>query len=72
MRLKKLFVLLLLTDEEIKKFDCRTSLENTYELLNGQRLVVGKERFLCPETLFKPAYVGLECEGIIEIFLTPS
>ena len=53
-------------DEEIKKFDCRKSLENTYELSNGQRLVVGKERFLCPETLFKPAYVGLECEGIIE------
>jgi actin-related protein len=35
-----------------------------YELPDGQVITVGNERFRCPETLFKPSFIGLEQAGI--------
>merc|ERR1719297_490873 len=40
------------------------ALEKEYELPDGNTVVVGTERFRCPEVLFNPALVGMEQEGI--------
>ena len=38
--------------------------EKTYDLADGQRLVVRTEQFRCPEILFKPNLIGSESSGI--------
>ncbi|XP_063961764.1 actin, muscle-like [Lytechinus pictus] len=41
-------------------------LEETYELPDGQILTIGTERIRCPETLFQPAFIGMDSPGIHE------
>ena len=41
-----------------------TSHEKSYELPDGQVISVDKQRFRCPEALFKPSLLGMEVEGI--------
>lgn len=41
--------------------------ERSYELPDGQCVVVGNELFRAPEILFCPSFVGLECPGLHEI-----
>lgn len=43
-----------------------STLEKTYELPDGQVIVLGSERFRCPEVLFQPGMIGVEGPGIHE------
>ena len=51
-------------DQEMVKSAKNSSLEKEYELPDGNMVVVGTERFRCPEVLFNPALVGMEQEGV--------
>merc|ERR1711947_1761 len=43
-----------------------SSLEKSYELPDGQIVTVGNERFRCPESMFRPSFLGMEVVGIQE------
>jgi actin-related protein len=40
------------------------SMEKSYELPDQRNIVVGNERFRCPEIMFQPSHAGLDLEGI--------
>ncbi|GMS82587.1 hypothetical protein PENTCL1PPCAC_4762, partial [Pristionchus entomophagus] len=42
-------------------------IERSYELPDGQIIVIGNERFRCPEALFRPDLVGMEFTGVHEL-----
>jgi len=43
-----------------------SSIEKSYELPDGQICTVGNERFRCPESMFRPSFLGMEVVGIHE------
>ena len=43
-----------------------SKIERFYTLPNGQKIVIGNERFRCPEALFQPSFLGMESAGIHE------
>jgi actin-related protein len=51
-------------DAEMKKSQDNPNNDKTYELPDGRSIVVGNERFRCPEILFQPSHAGFELEGI--------
>ena len=53
-------------EREMDEAPTQIRLERDYELPDGQIISIGNERFRCAETLFQPAFIGMESAGIHE------
>merc|ERR1711957_236907 len=53
-------------EEEMKRAAESSALEKSFELPDGNIIVIGNERFRCPEVLFQPNLTGLELDGIAD------
>lgn len=51
-------------EKELEQCEVDNTLEKEFELPDGQVISVGKERFQCPEALFKPDLLGNEMTGM--------
>ena len=51
-------------EDELNRSRDTSSTETTYELPDGNMIIVGNERFRCPEVLFQPQLLGKELPGI--------
>lgn len=54
--------------DELKK--PTSEIERTYELPDGEKAVIGSERFRCPEGLFDPTFLGHEGDGVHKTILS--
>merc|ERR1740116_812128 len=61
---EKLCYVALNYEDEMKRAETSSDIEQNYELPDGQIISIGAERFRCPEVLFKPSMIGKESEGV--------
>jgi|Transcript_18968 actin len=54
-------------EQDLATAAASSQVEKTYELPDGQVIVVGNERFRCPEVLFQPGLIGQESVGVHEV-----
>lgn len=54
-------------EEEIILSTCSGENRLSYKLPDGQQILLGEERFRCPEVLFNPSLGGLNCPSIVDI-----
>lgn len=53
---------------EVEAFSSKAkSFDKTYELPDGQVVMVSSERFACTEALFQPSLLGWEMRGLTEL-----
>merc|ERR1711942_62956 len=63
---EKLCYIALDFENEMSTAAASSSIDKSYELPDGQIVTVGNERFRCPESMFRPAFLGMEVVGIHE------
>jgi actin-related protein len=51
-------------DAAMKEADENHACEKNYELPDGRKILIGNERFRCPEILFSPQNAGFDLEGV--------
>ena len=53
-------------NEAMREAEESHSCEKNYELPDGRKILIGNERFRCPESLFQPSFLGMESCGVHE------
>lgn len=51
-------------DSAMKEAEESHACEKNYELPDGRKILIGNERFRCPEILFQPQHANHELEGV--------
>ncbi|KAK7268621.1 hypothetical protein RIF29_21323 [Crotalaria pallida] len=54
-------------EQELRTSKTGSSVDRRYELPDGNIIVVGDERFRCPEVLFRPSIIGINAAGVHEM-----